>query len=138
MKHKMNPILDAQLNRRRGFRGHKRNLSDPRFSTSLTDEYYTEDEVSQSVERIQGQLAHPVVKVGPPSLSFKFSTDSTFSWGRQKTSPNLCEVEMGLTEGSVVLLQFGYAPRPYSSLSREYDPICDPSLSAAYGMDNSR
>ena len=47
-------------------------------------------------------------------------------------------VEMGLTEGSVVLLQFGYAPRPYSSLSREYDPICDPSLSAAYGMDNSR
>ena len=47
-------------------------------------------------------------------------------------------VEMGLTEGNVVLLQFGYAPRPYSSLSREYDPICDPSLSAAYGMDNSR
>ena len=138
MKHKMNPILDAQLNRRRGFRGHKRNLSDPRFSTSLTDEYYTEDEVSQSVERTQGHLAHPVVKVGPPSLSFKFSTDSTFSWGRQKTSPNLSEVEMGLTEGNVVLLQFGYAPRPYSSLSREYDPICDPSLSAAYGMDNSR
>ena len=57
MKHKMNPILDAQLNRRRGFRGHKRNLSDPRFSTSLTDEYYTEDEVSQSDERIQGQLS---------------------------------------------------------------------------------
>ena len=37
-----------------------------------------------------------------------------------------------------VFFQFGYAPRPYSSLSREYDPICDPSLSAAYGMDNSR
>ena len=70
MKHKMNPILDAQLNRRRGFRGHKRNLSDPRFSTSLTDEYYTEDEVSQSVERIQGHPAHPVGKlVLPPSLS---------------------------------------------------------------------
>ena len=52
MKHKMNPVLDAQLNRRRGFRGHKRNMSDPRFSTSLTDEYYTEDEVSQdSVEK---------------------------------------------------------------------------------------
>ena len=81
MKHKMNPILDAQLNRRRGFRGHKRNLSDPRFSTSLTDEYYTEDEVSQSVERIQGHLAHPVGKLVIP---FKFSTDSTFSWGRQK------------------------------------------------------
>ena len=89
MKHKMNPILDAQLNRRRGFRGHKRNLSDPRFSTSLTDEYYTEDEVSQSVERTQGHFAHPVGKL---VLSFKFSTDSTFSWGRQKTSPNLSEV----------------------------------------------
>ena len=69
MKHKMNPILDAQLNRRRGFRGHKRNLSDPRFSTSLTDEYYTEDEVSQSVERIQGHPAHPVGKLVFPSLS---------------------------------------------------------------------
>ena len=47
---------------------------------------------------------------------------------------------MTLTEGNAVtfFLQFGYAPRPYSSLSREYDPICDPSLSAAYGMDNSR
>ena len=87
MKHKMNPILDAQLNRRRGFRGHKRNLSDPRFSTSLTDEYYTEDEVSQSVERTQGHLAHPVGKLVLPSVPFKFSTDSTFSWGRQKTSP---------------------------------------------------
>ena len=41
-------------------------------------------------------------------------------------------------EECVSFLQFGYAPRPYSSLSREYDPICDPSLSAAYGMDNSR
>ena len=54
------------------------------------------------------------------------------------TTKNFSEVEMGLTEGNVVLLQFGYAPRPYSSLSREYDPISDPSLSAAYGMDNSR
>jgi hypothetical protein len=41
MKHKLNPVLDAQLNRgRRGFRGHKRNFSDPRFSTSLSDDYY--------------------------------------------------------------------------------------------------
>ena len=51
MKHKMNPVLDAQLNRgRRGYRGHKRNLSDPRFSTSLTDDYYSgveSDEVSE-------------------------------------------------------------------------------------------
>ena len=81
MKHKMNPVLDAQLNRRRGFRGHKRNLSDPRFSTSLTDEYYTEDEVSQSVERTQGHLAHPVGKL---VLPFKFSTDSTFFMGTTK------------------------------------------------------
>ena len=52
MKHKMNPVLDAQLNRgRRGYRGHKRNLSDPRFSTSLTDDYYSgveSDEVRSS------------------------------------------------------------------------------------------
>jgi hypothetical protein len=38
MKHKLNPVLDAQLSRhtrRRG--GHRRNYSDGRITTSLTD-----------------------------------------------------------------------------------------------------
>ena len=136
MKHKMNPILDAQLNRRRGFRGHKRNLSDPRFSTSLTDEYYTEDEVSQSVSRTDPPRPprSSCRKVGPPS---SLSNSPLTAQHSKKTCPPT-PGQNGLTEGNVVLLQFGYAPRPYSSLSREYDPICDPSLSAAYGMDNSR
>eukprot|EP00095_Tigriopus_kingsejongensis_P004424 maker-scaffold1224_size54636-snap-gene-0.11 protein:Tk04424 transcript:maker-scaffold1224_size54636-snap-gene-0.11-mRNA-1 annotation:"lrr domain-containing protein" len=43
MKHKLNPVLDAQLNRNRRTRGHRRNLSDPRFSTSLTDSLGDED-----------------------------------------------------------------------------------------------
>ena len=77
MKHKMNPVLDAQLNRRRGYRGHKRNLSDPRFSTSLSDDYYSgvEDEVSQA-----GEPTNPR-PLGPSFLSerklvlpFKFAT----------------------------------------------------------------
>lgn len=37
MKHKLNPVLDAQLNRNRKTRGHRRNFSDGRISTSLTD-----------------------------------------------------------------------------------------------------
>ncbi len=47
MKHKLNPVLDAQLNRSRGrySRGHRRNLSDPRFSTSLTDSYVDDYDV---------------------------------------------------------------------------------------------
>ena len=49
MKHNLNPVMNAQLDRnaRRQGRhiGHRRNLSDPRFSTSLTDAY-GEDEVS--------------------------------------------------------------------------------------------
>lgn len=48
MKHKLNPVMDAQLNRARRLRGHRRNLSDPRFSTSLTDSLGYEDEVSGS------------------------------------------------------------------------------------------
>eukprot|EP00094_Tigriopus_californicus_P005056 TCALIF_04870-PA protein Name:"Protein of unknown function" AED:0.14 eAED:0.13 QI:0/0.44/0.3/0.8/1/1/10/0/705 len=43
MKHKLNPVLDAQLNRNRRTRGHRRNLSDPRFSTSLTDSLGEDD-----------------------------------------------------------------------------------------------
>ena len=45
MKHNLNPVMNAQLDRNRRFKGHRRNLSDPRFSTSLTDAY-GEDEVS--------------------------------------------------------------------------------------------
>ncbi len=47
MKHKLNPVLDAQLNRNRRLRGHRRNLSDPRFSTSLTDSYVDDLEVGK-------------------------------------------------------------------------------------------
>ena len=39
MKHNLNPVMNAQLDRNRRFKGHRRNLSDPRFSTSLTDAY---------------------------------------------------------------------------------------------------
>ena len=44
MKHNLNPVMNAQLDRNRRFKGHRRNLSDPRFSTSLTDAY-GEDQV---------------------------------------------------------------------------------------------
>ena len=89
MKHKMNPVLDAQLNRRRGFRGHKRNLSDPRFSTSLTDEYYTEDEVSESAELIEGRFVHPVGKLVVLSLSNSPLRRQHFFHGRrQKIFPS--------------------------------------------------
>ena len=37
MKHHVNPVMNAQLDRNRRIRTHRRNLSDPRFSTSLTD-----------------------------------------------------------------------------------------------------
>ena len=37
MKHNLNPVMNAQLDRNRRIRTHRRNLSDPRFSTSLTD-----------------------------------------------------------------------------------------------------
>jgi hypothetical protein len=37
MKHKLNPVLDAQLNRNRKVRGHRRNFSDGRITSSLTD-----------------------------------------------------------------------------------------------------
>ena len=38
MKHKLNPVLDAQLNRNRQRRGgHRRNLSDGRISSAITD-----------------------------------------------------------------------------------------------------
>ena len=39
MKHKLNPVLDAQLSRhtRRRGAGHRRNYSDGRITTSLTD-----------------------------------------------------------------------------------------------------
>ena len=57
MKHKMNPILDAQLNRNRSrnaFNGgnskaHRRNFSDPKFSTSLTDSYNADDVIDVSI-----------------------------------------------------------------------------------------
>ena len=45
MKHNLNPVMNAQLDRNRRFKTHRRNLSDPRFSTSLTDAY-GEDEVN--------------------------------------------------------------------------------------------
>ena len=45
MKHNLNPVMNAQLDRNRRIRTHRRNLSDPRFSTSLTDAYGTDDEV---------------------------------------------------------------------------------------------
>jgi hypothetical protein len=44
MKHKLNPVLDAQLNRNRKVRGHRRNFSDGRLTSSLTDNMA--DEVS--------------------------------------------------------------------------------------------
>lgn len=44
MKHNLNPVMNAQLDRNRRIRTHRRNLSDPRFSTSLTDSL-GEDEV---------------------------------------------------------------------------------------------
>ena len=37
MKHNLNPVMNAQLDRNRRMKTHRRNLSDPRFSTSLTD-----------------------------------------------------------------------------------------------------
>merc|ERR550539_1210716 len=46
MKHNLNPVMNAQLDRNRRFKGHRRNLSDPRFSTSLTDAY-GEDQMDQ-------------------------------------------------------------------------------------------
>ena len=49
MKHKMNPVLDAQLNRnRQRQRGHRRNLSDGRISSAT--EHLGED-VSISLAR---------------------------------------------------------------------------------------
>jgi len=71
MKHKLNPVLDAQLNRNRyrsstatplagvgatTVRGHRRNLSDPRFSTSLTDAAFT-DEYEVSVRLLPIRLS---------------------------------------------------------------------------------
>ncbi|XP_071744059.1 uncharacterized protein [Lepeophtheirus salmonis] len=44
MKHKLNPVMDAQLNRNRRYRGHRRQLSDPRMTSTLTDNF--EDEYS--------------------------------------------------------------------------------------------
>ena len=46
MKHKLNPVLDAQLNRNRKVRGHRRNFSDGRITSSLTDNMA--DEVNTS------------------------------------------------------------------------------------------
>ena len=43
MKHNLNPVMNAQLDRNRRFKTHRRNLSDPRFSTSLTDAYGEEE-----------------------------------------------------------------------------------------------
>ena len=43
MKHNLNPIMNAQLDRNRRTRTHRRNLSDPRFSTSLTDSLNDEE-----------------------------------------------------------------------------------------------
>ena len=48
MKHNLNPVMNAQLDRNRRFKTHRRNLSDPRFSTSLTDAY-GEEEVNSYV-----------------------------------------------------------------------------------------
>ena len=48
MKHNLNPVMNAQLDRNRRFKTHRRNLSDPRFSTSLTDAY-GEDEVNNEL-----------------------------------------------------------------------------------------
>ena len=48
MKHNLNPIMNAQLDRNRRTRTHRRNLSDPRFSTSLTDSI-NDEEVSCKV-----------------------------------------------------------------------------------------
>ena len=49
MKHNLNPVMNAQLDRNRRFKTHRRNLSDPRFSTSLTDAYGEEEVNSFSV-----------------------------------------------------------------------------------------
>ena len=43
MKHNLNPVMNAQLDRNRRMKTHRRNLSDPRFSTSLTDSLGDED-----------------------------------------------------------------------------------------------
>ena len=45
MKHNLNPVMNAQLDRNRRIRTHRRNLSDPRFSTSLTDSLGGEEDV---------------------------------------------------------------------------------------------
>ena len=45
MKHNLNPVMNAQLDRNRRIRTHRRNLSDPRFSTSLTDSFGGEEDV---------------------------------------------------------------------------------------------
>jgi len=58
MKHNLNPVMNAQLdrNRRQGRHiGHRRNMSDPRFSTSLTDGYGEEE---------MGQFGRPVSSLG--------------------------------------------------------------------------
>ena len=49
MKHKLNPVLDAQLNRNRQRRGgHRRNFSDGRISSTVTD--HLGDDVSRDDE----------------------------------------------------------------------------------------
>lgn len=50
MKHNLNPVMNAQLDRNRRIRTHRRNLSDPRFSTSLTDSLGEDEVVFHLVE----------------------------------------------------------------------------------------
>lgn len=82
MKHNLNPVMNAQLDRNRRIRTHRRNLSDPRFSTSLTDSL-GEDEVNI--------IYHFHEKIVSQNFSVHFSMhyrlDSGCTYGRRKLTP---------------------------------------------------
>ena len=57
MKHKMNPVMDAQLNRnRQRQRGHRRNLSDGRISSAT--EHLGEDVSTHTWRRVKWRCTH--------------------------------------------------------------------------------
>jgi hypothetical protein len=73
MKHNLNPVMNAQLDRNRRLKTHRRNLSDPRFSTSLTDSLADED-VSPGADSKKTHFPN-FTHISHIGISYKYVTD---------------------------------------------------------------
>jgi hypothetical protein len=70
MKHKLNPVMDAQLNRNRARqRGHRRNLSDGRISSAT-------EHIGEDVSHVtKFQTSNPSIVVFADALLLSFDAD---------------------------------------------------------------